>query len=153
MDHERIRLYAASSLSWSVEVNGRHSSPYYSMDSTADRQRPILIASFAFELKIERSLVAAAHALDKRDRKTVFALEVGTTRYSNLSQLSPGSPFAKPTCLTEACPRCIALVLLWLIAMPISAQRSQADEANIRRRQLIRPENRYQQRMRKRRYG
>ena len=30
------------------------------MDSTADRQRPILIESFALELNIERSLVAAA---------------------------------------------------------------------------------------------
>ena len=99
-------------MSWSVEVNGRHSSPYNSMDSTADRQRPILIASFAFELKIERSLGAAAHALDKRDRKTVSAFEMGTPRYSNLSQLSTGSPFAKRTCLTEACPRCIALILL-----------------------------------------
>ena len=48
------------------------------MDFTADRQRPILIASFALELKIERSLVAAAHALDKRDQKTVSAFEVGT---------------------------------------------------------------------------
>ena len=93
--------YAASSFSWSVEVNGRHSSPYNSMDATADRQGPILIASFAFELKIERGLVAAAHALDKRDRKTVFALEMGVTRYSNLSQLSAGSPFAKRACLTE----------------------------------------------------
>ena len=87
-------------------------SPYNSMDSTADLQRPILIASFALELKIERSLFAADHALDKRDRKTVSAFEVGTPRYSNLSQLSTGSPFAKWTCLTEACPRCIASVLL-----------------------------------------
>ena len=62
-------------------------------------------------LKIERSLVTAAHALDKRDRKTVSAFEVGTPGYSNLSQLSKGSPFAKRTCLTEACPKCIALVL------------------------------------------
>ena len=46
------------------------------MDSTADRQRPILIESFALELNIERSLVAAAHALDKRDRKTVSAFEI-----------------------------------------------------------------------------
>ena len=107
-------------MSWSVKVNGRHSGPYNSMDSTADRKRPILIASFALELKIEQSLVAAAHALDKRDRKTVTALEVGTPRYFNLSQLSTGSPFAKRTCLTEACPRCIALVLLWLIARTIS---------------------------------
>ena len=38
------------------------------MDSTADRQRPILIASFAFVLKAERSLVADANALDKRER-------------------------------------------------------------------------------------
>ena len=91
------------------------------MDSTDDRQRPILIASFALELKIERSLVAAAHALDKRDRKTVSAFEVGTPRYSNLSQLSTGSPFAMRTCLTEVCPRCIALLLLWLIVRPISA--------------------------------
>ena len=82
------------------------------MDSTADRQRPILIVSFALELKNERSLVAAAHALDKRDRKTVSAFEVGTPRYSNLSQLSTGSPFAKRMCLTEAYPRCIAMVLL-----------------------------------------
>ena len=59
----------------------------------------------------------AAHALDKRDRKTVCALEVGTPRYSNLSQLSTRLPFAKRTCLTEAYPRCIALVLL--IVMPI----------------------------------
>ena len=81
-------------MSRSVEVNGRHSSPYNSMDSTADRQRPILIASFALELKIEQSLVAAAHALDKGHRKTVSALEVGTPRYSNLSQISTGSPFA-----------------------------------------------------------
>ena len=51
------------------------------MDSTADRQRPILIASFALELKIERSFVAAAHALDKRDRKVVSAFEVDTPRY------------------------------------------------------------------------
>ena len=72
------------SLSRSVEVNGRHPSPYNSMDSTADRQRPILIASFALELKIERRLVSTAHALDKRDRKTVSAFEVGTPRYSNL---------------------------------------------------------------------
>ena len=56
-------------------------SPYNSMDSTADRQRPILIASLALELRIERSLVAAAHALDKRDRKTAFAFEVGSPRY------------------------------------------------------------------------
>ena len=101
-------------MSWSVKVNGKHSSPYNSMDSTADRQRPILIASFALELKIERCLVAAAYALDKRDRKTVSALEVGTPRYeirdSNLSQLSTGSPFAKRTCLTVACQRCITLV-------------------------------------------
>ena len=90
------------------------------MDSTADRQRPILIASFALELKIERSLVATAHALDKRDQKTVSAFEVGTPRYSNISQLSTGSPFAKRTCLMEACLRCIALVLLWLIVRPIS---------------------------------
>ena len=74
------------------------------MDSTADRQRPILIESFALELNIERSLVAAAHALDKRDRKTVSAFEVGTPRYSNLSQLSTGAPFAKRTCLAEVCP-------------------------------------------------
>ena len=97
---------------WSVEVNGRHSIPYNSMDSTADRQRPILIASFAIELKIGRRLVAAAHALDKRDRKTVYAFELGTPRYSNLSQLVTESPLAKRMCLTEACPRCIALVLL-----------------------------------------
>ena len=92
------------------------------MDSTADRQRPILIASFTLELMIERSLVAAAHALDKRDRKTVYTFEVDTPRYSNLSQLSTGSPFAKRTCLTEACPRCIALVFLLLIVRPISAE-------------------------------
>ena len=48
--------------------------------------------SFALQLKIERSLVAAARALDKRDRKTVSAFEVGTPRYSKLSQLSTGSP-------------------------------------------------------------
>ena len=71
------------------------------MDSTADRQRPILIESFAWELKIERSLVATVHALDKRDRKTVSVFEVGTPRYSNLSPLSTGSPFAKRTCLPE----------------------------------------------------
>ena len=100
-------MYAESSLSWSVKVNGRHSSPYNSMDSTADRQRPILIESFALELKIERSFVAAAHALDKRDRKTVSAFEVGTPIYSNLSQLSTGTPFAKRKCLAEVCPRCI----------------------------------------------
>ena len=82
------------------------------MDSKADRHRPILIASFALELKIERCLVVAANALDKRDQKIVSAFEMGTPRYSNLSQLSAGSPFAKRTCLTEACPRCIALVLL-----------------------------------------
>ena len=64
------------------------------MDFTADRQRPILIESFTLELKIEWSLVAAAHALDKRDRKTVSALEEGTPRYSNLSQLSTVSLFA-----------------------------------------------------------
>ena len=108
-------------MSRSVEVNGRHSSPYNSMGSKTDRQRPILIASFSFELKIERSLVAAAHVLDKRDRKTVSAFEVGTPRYSNLSHLSTGSPFAKRACQTEACLRCIALVLLWLIVRPISA--------------------------------
>ena len=51
------------------------------MDSTADRQRPILIESFALELNIERSLVAAAHALDKRDRKTVSAFEVGIFKF------------------------------------------------------------------------
>ena len=85
------------------------------MDSTADQQKQILIASFALELKIERSFAAAAYALNKRDRKTVSALEVGIPRYSNLSQLSTGSPFAKQTCLSEACPRCIALALLWLI--------------------------------------
>ena len=61
-------------MSWSVKVNGKHSSPYNSMDSTADRQRPILIESFALELNIKRSLVATAHALDKRDRKTVSNL-------------------------------------------------------------------------------
>ena len=82
------------------------------MDSTAGWQRPILIASFTLELKIDRSLVAAAHALDKRDRKTVSALEVDTPRYSILSQLCTGSPFAKWTCLAEVCPRCITLVLL-----------------------------------------
>ena len=97
---------------WSVKVNGRHSSPYNSIDSTTDRQRPILIESFALELNIKRSLVAAAHALDKRDQKTVSAFEVGTPRYSNLSQLSTGSPFEKRTCLAEVCPRCITLVLL-----------------------------------------
>ena len=107
-----MSLYAESSLSWSVKVNGRHSSPYNIMDSTADRQRPILIESFVLELNIKRSLVAAAHALDKRDRKTVFAFEVGTPRYSNLSQLSTGSPFEKRTCLAEVCPRCITFVLL-----------------------------------------
>ena len=107
-------------MSWSVEVNRRNSC-HSSLDSTADRQRPILIASFALQLKIERCFVAAAHALDKRDRKTVSAFEVGTTRYSNLSQLSTGSPFAKRVYLTEACPRCIALVFLWLIVRPISA--------------------------------
>ena len=53
--------------------------------------------------------------------KNISALEVGTPRYSNLSQLSTRSQFAKWTCLTEACPRCIALVLLWLIVRPISA--------------------------------
>ena len=58
-------MYPESSLSWSVKVNGRHSSPYNSMDSTADRQRPILVESFALELNIERSLVAAAHTFDK----------------------------------------------------------------------------------------
>ena len=118
-----IHLNAASSLSWSVEVNGRHSSPYNSMDSTADRQRPILVASFAFELKIERSLVASVYALDKRHRKTVYVMEVCTPRYSNLSQLFTVSPFAKRTCVTETCPRCIALTLLWLIVRPISAAR------------------------------
>ena len=91
------------------------------MDSTTDQLRRILLASYALELKIERNLVAATHTLDKRDRKTVSALEVGTPRYSNLSQLSTGSPFAKRTCLAEVCPRCIALVLLWLIVRPISA--------------------------------
>ena len=90
---------------WILQLIGRH----------------ILIASFALELKIERSLVAAAHALDKRDRKTVSAFDVGTPRYSNLSQLSTGSPFAKRTFLTEVFPRCIALVLLWLIVRPILA--------------------------------
>ena len=48
-----------SSLCWVVEVNGRHSSPYNNMDSTADWQRPILIASFALGLKNERKLVSA----------------------------------------------------------------------------------------------
>ena len=149
----RIRLYAESSLSRCVEVNGRHSSPHNSIDYTADRQRPILIASFALELRIKRSLVAAAYALDKRDRKTVSALEVGTPRYLNLSQLSMRSPFAKRTCLTQACPMCIALVLSWLIVRRFRRQISQAGDANIRRRQLIRPEDRYHQRMRERRYG
>ena len=107
-----ISQYAESSLSRSVEVNGRYSIPYNSMGSTADRQRQILIASFAFQLKIERSLVTAAHALDKRDQKTVSALEVGTLRYSNMSQLSTGSSFVKRMSLMEACKRCIALVLL-----------------------------------------
>ena len=107
-------------MSWSVKVNGRHSSPYNSMDSTADWQRPILIAPFDLEFKIERSLVAAAHSLDKRDQKTVSPLEVDTLRYSNLSQLSTGSPFAKRMLLMEACPRCIALVLFWLIVRPIT---------------------------------
>ena len=51
------------------------------MDSTADRQRPILIESFTLELNIKRSLVAAAHAMDKRDRKTVSAFDVGTPRW------------------------------------------------------------------------
>ena len=60
------------------------------MDSTADRQRPSLITPFALELKIERSLVVAAHALDKQDQKTVYALGVGIPTYSNLSQLSTG---------------------------------------------------------------
>ena len=52
------------------------------------------------------------NAWDKRDPKTVSALEVVTLKYLNLSQLSTRSLFAKRTCLTEACPRCIALVLL-----------------------------------------
>ena len=47
------------------------------MDSTANRQIPILISSFALELKIGWILVAAAHALDKRDRKTVFCVGGG----------------------------------------------------------------------------
>ena len=104
--------YAESNLSWSVEVSGGHSSPYNSIASTADRHRPILIASFTLQLMIEWRLIAAAHALDKRDRKSVSAFEVGTPRYLNLSQLSTGSQFAKRMCLTEACPWCIALVLL-----------------------------------------
>ena len=108
-------------MSWSVKVNGRHSSLYNSTDSTADRQRPILIVSFTLELKIEQRLVAAAHALDIQDQKTVSALEVGTQRYSNLSQLLTGSPFVKRMCLTEAFLRCIALVLSWLIVRPILA--------------------------------
>ena len=91
------------------------------MDSTADQLRPILIASFDFEMAIERSLIAADLALSKRDRKTVSAMEVGTPMYSNLSQLSTESPFAKRTYQMEACPRCISLVLLWLIVGPISA--------------------------------
>ena len=77
-----------------------------------------MMASFALELKIEQSLVAAAHALDKRDQKTVSSLEVDARRYSNLSQLSTGSPFVKRTCLTAACPRCIAVVLSWFIVRP-----------------------------------
>ena len=64
--------------------------------------RPILIVSFAFELNIVRSLFTAALALDGQDRKTVYAFEVRTPRYSNLSQLSMGSPVAKLTCLTDA---------------------------------------------------
>ena len=72
------------------------------MDSTADRQRPILIASFALQLMIERSLVAAVHAMDNRDLLTVSALELGTPGYSNLSQLSTGSTVEKLACLTEA---------------------------------------------------
>ena len=95
-------MYVASSLSWSVKVKGRHSSPYSSIDSTADRQRPILMASFAFELKIERSLVACVHAMDKQDQGIVSSLEVGTPRYSCLLQLSTGLPFAKLMCLMEA---------------------------------------------------
>ena len=108
-------------MSWSDEVNGRHSSPYSCMDSIADQQRPILIASFAFEMAIEQSLVVADLALSKRNRKTVCAMEVGTPMYSNLSQLSTESPFAKRTYQMEACPRCSSLVLLWLIVSPISA--------------------------------
>ena len=46
------------------------------MDSTADLQRQILKASFFFVLMIGRSLVASAHAMNKRDRKTVSAVEV-----------------------------------------------------------------------------
>ena len=91
------------------------------MEFTGDQQRSILIASFAFELKIEQSLVVAAHALDKRDKKNVSALVVGTTRHSNLSQQSTGSPDEKRTYLTENSLRCTALVLLWLIVRPISA--------------------------------
>ena len=44
------------------------------MDSTTDRQRSILIASFAYELKIGWSLVTAAHVLDKRDQKKRFCV-------------------------------------------------------------------------------
>ena len=47
------------------------------MDYTADRQRPILLASFAFELKIERSLVAAANALDASRSKNRFCIGGG----------------------------------------------------------------------------
>ena len=82
------------------------------MDSTADRQRPILKASFALGLRNVRKFVSAAQALDIQDRKTVYALEVCTPRHSNLSQLSTGSPFVRRTCLMEALPICIALVLL-----------------------------------------
>ena len=126
-------------------------SPYNIMNSAADRQRQILIASFAFELKIELSLVGAAHALDKGDRKTIYVLEVGTPRYSNLSQLSTGLPFAKRTCLITrgASP----WFCCGLLVDRFRRERSQADEAYIQRRQLIRPEDRYHQHMLERRYG
>ena len=110
------------------------------MDSIDDLKRLILMASFAFELKIERSLFVAANTLDKRDLRRVSALEDSTPRYYNMSPSSTGTPFAQRTYLMEACQRYVALVLSWLIVRPISlAQQS------IRRRQLIWPENRHRQ--------
>ena len=63
------------------------------------------MTSFAFELNIERILVAAAHTVDKRDQRTESALEECTQSFSNLSQLSTGTPIALFTYLMEACPR------------------------------------------------
>ena len=110
-------------------------------------------SAFALELMIDWSLVAAAHAMDNRHRKTVFALEVWTPVYSNMSQLSKGSTFTKRACLTMACRGASPWSCCGWLLPRFRRHRSQEYEANIRRRQFIRPEVRYLHLMQERRYG